>query len=307
MKWRTVLAGIAGPWLLAACGKSDRTGGGAWHDQPPPPLVVALRGEGQVGIAQDRARSVSTPTVRFPALVQSDPNHVSPVAAPAAGILVRVHTRGAVRRGDTLAVIGQGSQVVGRLLTVPARRAGSWEPRRQQSQLVWQDDTIGWLEEDEYWLAVGAVSDIEAGPIDPGDPAAIHIDGDEVPWRPVRIEWVKPPGTEHPYSAEIAVRFRAPTRLIHRAPVAAIVVKAGSEDTTVALRASAVVQLPLGAAVFVPVGSNLYAVRWVTPGPSRSGLVVVRHGIEPGTTVVSSGLGALLAAARESLAQRGNR
>lgn len=305
MKWRTVLAGVAGPWLLAACGGPDRAGDRAWHEPPPPSVVVALRGAGRVGIAYDKARSVPTPTVRFPALVQADPNHASPVRALAMGVLVRVHTPGVVRRGDTLAVIGQGSDIAGRLLRVPARRAGSWEPRRQTRQLVWQDDTIGLLEEHEYWLAVGAVSDIEAGPIDPRDPAAIHIYGDDVASRAARIEWVRPPGREHPYSAEIAVHFRAPSHVIQRTPVVTIVVKAGSEDTTAALPASAVVRLPLGPAVFVPVDSNLYEVRWVTPGPSLSALVVVRDGIEPGTTVVSAGLGALMTAARESLAQRG--
>src|SRR5712691_2446828 len=218
MKWRGVRGGVVALGLVAACGTSERVGDRAWHEQPPPSVVVALRGAGRVGIAYGKARSVPTPTVRFPALVQADPNHVSPVHALATGVLVRVHTPGAVRHGDTLAVIGQGSEIAGRLLTVRARRAGAWEPRHQTRQLVWQDDTIGLLEEHEYWLAVGTVSDIEAGPTDPGDSTAIHIEGDDVASCAARIESMKPPTAQHPFSAEIAVHFRAPSWLIHRAP-----------------------------------------------------------------------------------------
>lgn len=71
-----------------------------------------------------------------------------------------------------------------------------------------------------------------------------------------------------------------------------------------AVPASSVVQLPLGPAVFVPVGSGIYDVRWVLIGPSVDGMIVVREGVRPGTSVVAHGLAGLVEAARDSLARR---
>jgi hypothetical protein len=66
-------------------------------------------------------------------------------------------------------------------------------------------------------------------------------------------------------------------------------------------RQPVVVQLPIGSAVFVPLGPALYETRWVVGGPAEGAMIPVREGVKPGTLVVLHGLAALVAAARDSL------
>jgi hypothetical protein len=56
--------------------------------------------------------------------------------------------------------------------------------------------------------------------------------------------------------------------------------------------------------VFVGAGQGRYEVRWISTGPRLDGLVYVREGLKPGTSVVAGGVAALVAAALDSLERR---
>jgi hypothetical protein len=170
-----------------------------------------------------------------------------------------------------------------------------------------QYDTLGFLEEHGFWLAVGSVSDIEAAVVHRDDPAVVLLDGDtdsQHHGRPARVEWVRRAGSSA-YSLDVAVEFRAPEAAFARGGFATVVVTpSGPGDSLAAVPASAVVHLPPGSAVFVPVGTSRYQARWVATGPTAHGKVVVREGLSVGTSVVAHGLAALVEAARDSLARR---
>lgn len=282
--------------VLAACAESDR-GSRGWRDQPLPSVTVAADTQ-RLELAS--VRSIPAPAVAFGALVRPDPSHASPVTARVTGILLSVRVAGPVRRRETLAVIGRDSAAVNRVIRLYAGHDGTWSPRRLATQLVWQGDTIGVIEKHEFWLAVGQVSDMEAGAIHSGDPARLAFGDDPRVTRPGRVEWVRSSGS---YSVEVAVDFRAPAGCpVCVPPVTVVVTPAGAEDSIPAVPASAVVDLPGGRGVFVPAGGDRFQVRWVSTGPSVDGLVVVRDGLSPGTRVVVLGLESLVAAARDSLA-----
>ncbi|MGH2607950.1 MAG: hypothetical protein ACRDHF_02570 [Tepidiformaceae bacterium] len=220
-------------------------------------------------------------------------------------MIVRIRPEGHTRPHEVLAVVSQGSWEAGREVPIAVERDGLWHPRRQPRQLVWQNDTLGVLEEHGYWLAVGTVSDVEFRAIHPGDPASVQVAPDRHAARPGKVEWVRPPWHESPYSADIAVEFRAPeTSRANEWGSITVAVTAGPGDTVAAVPASSVVQLPPGPAVFVPIGNGVYEVRWISTGPSAHGLIIVRQGVSPGTSVVARGLVHLVEAARDSLAAR---
>jgi hypothetical protein len=306
MKTRLVLAGLTPLAALLACTGSDRGGGKAWHEALPP-LIVEIQGAAEMATVWASVEAVPAPEVQFQALVRPDPNHVTPVSSPVSGVIVRVRPEGHAHRRDVLAVVGAGSRVAGRDVPIALERDGIWHPRRQARQVVLQGDTLGVLEEHGYWLAVGTVSDVEYRAIHPGDPASVEVAPDSHAARPGKVEWVRPPWTESPYSADIAVEFRAPESRVHEWGPATVAVTAGPGDTVAAVPASSVVQLPPGPAVFVPVGTNRYEVRWISTGRSERGLTVVRDGVSPGTSVVAGGLVGLVEAARDSLARRSHR
>ncbi|MGH7672470.1 MAG: hypothetical protein ACREMC_06190 [Gemmatimonadales bacterium] len=289
--------------VVASCSNSDSRNRG-WHEVPPA-LTVSVRGPAEAATAWATVEAVPAPEVQFSALIRPDPNHVSPVVSPVSGLIVRIRPERHARRREVLAVVGQGSREAGREVPVAAERDGIWHPRRQQRQLVWQNDTLGVLEEHGYWLAVGTVSDLEFRTIHPGDPASVQLAPDRHAGRPGKVEWVRPPWRETPYSADIAVEFRASetSRPDAWGPIT-VTVAAGPGDTVAAVPPSAVVQLPLGPAVFVPIGNGIYEVRWISTGPTAHGLIIAREGVSPGTSVVTRGLVHLVAAARDSLALR---
>ena len=303
MKTRVGMLGLTSVAALLACTACDRSANRAPHE-PLPSLTIQLRPPAEMATVWASVEAVPAPEVRFQALIRPDPNHVSAVPSPVSGVIVRIRPEGHARRHDVLAVVGQGSREAGREVPVAAVREGLWHPRRQPQQLVSQRDTLGALEEHGYWLAVGPVSDVEYRAIHPGDPASVEVGPDRHAARPAKVEWVRPPWTESPYSADIAVEFRAPeaSRPDESGPVTVTVI-AGPGDTAAAVPASAVVQLPPGPAVFVPVGSGVYEVRWISTGPSEHGMIVVRDGVSSGTSVVVRGLAALVEAARDSLAR----
>ena len=294
--------------LLAACTGSERSGEGPWHE-PLPSLTVTLSQAADPSIVLDTVRRLPAPEIRFPALLQADPNHLLPALAPVTGVLIRIAEGRHARRGETLAVMGQGSEGDGREVGIRAANDGTWRPRRQPRQIVWQDDTLGYIEEHGFWLAVGAVSEMEAALVHRDDPAVVLLEGEtdaKHHGRPARVEWVR--AARPYYRWEVAVDFRASEQAFGRGGFATVVViPSGPGDSLAAVPASAVVHLPLGPAVFVPAGTGRYEVRWVATGPSVHGKVVVREGVKAGTSVVAHGLAALAEAAQDSLARRSER
>lgn len=283
---------------------------GPWHE-PLPSVIVAPPPGADTGIVLATVGAVPAPQIRFSAILQPDPNHVSPLLAPVTGVVVSITEARHARRGETLAIVGQGSDAAGREVPVRGAKDGTWRPRRQQRQFVWQGDTLGLLEEHGYWLAVGTVSDIDASFVHRDDPAVVRVQGerDRRDGLPARVEWVRWPVPPHySYSVEVAVDFRAPEESISRGTFGTVIVTpSGPGDSLATVPASAVVQLPLGAAVFAPVGTGRYNVRWVVTGPVLGGKVLVREGVAVGTSVVADGLAPLVEAARDSLTTRAPR
>ena len=286
---------------LAACGTSERSGGRPWHGAPPE-LTVAVAGAAESLVVLDTARSAPAPEVRFSALVQADPNHVTAVTAPAIGVLVKVAPVLDARPGDTLAAVRPDSPPGRRLVAVTSPLDGRWQPRRHEGQLVWREDTLGLIERHGYWWAVGMVADVEAVAIHTGDPALVGEAENPRRYGPGRVEWVERPLGGARYSAGLAVEFRASPSVVTRgAAVEVLVTPSHPGDSLAAVPASAIVQLPRGAAAFVRISPGLYRVRWVAAAPLDEKTILVRDGIEPGEVVAVRGLGALMAAARDSL------
>jgi hypothetical protein len=291
------LAAVA---AFVACTGSERSSR-PW-DEPPPRIIVAITPRAESLIVRDTVRALLAPEIRFPALTEADPNHVIPVTAPSTGVITSMKLGGPVAAGDTLAVIGQDSMARGRLLPVFPRRPGTWQARLHPGQLVWKGDTLGLLEEHTYWLAVGSVSDYDAQFIDPGDRSWVGLDEDRHAMRLGRVEGVRRPNAQHPYSAEVSVDFRAPRESLEPGRFASVIVRpADPEDSVAGVPAAAVVHLPPGTAVFVRLRPGLYEADWVIPGPASGNMIVVRSGVRPGTLVVTHGVAALFAAARDSL------
>ncbi len=297
-------AGVA--VALTGCRGSDRSGSRAW-DEPLPSLTIELPPQREMTTVGATVEAVPAPEIQFPALLQADPNHVSPVLAPVTGIVIRIADERHARRRDTLAIIGQGSEQAGRMVPVRGVKDGQWRPRLQPRQLVWQGDTLGVIEEHGFWLAIGAISDIDARFVHAGDPAMVLLNGEtdaKHRGRPGRVEWARRAGPSA-FSVDVAVEVRGREEEFARGGFATVVViPSGPGDSLAAVPASAVVQLPLGPAVFVPAGTGRYDVRWVATGPSLHGKVLIREGVKAGTTVVAHGLAALAAAARDSLGRR---
>jgi hypothetical protein len=182
---------------------------------------------------------------------------------------------------------------------------GTWLPLRRRTQFVLEEDTIGVVEEHGYWLALGTMSDVDAGVFHKGDATVLRFAGDRhTSSRRGKVEWVRR-GAISPYSADVAVEFRAPEGAFDSQPgPVTVIVTPGSDDTVAAVPASAVVQLPPGPALFVPLGLGRYEVRWVLTGPSVGGKIVVREGVAIGTSVVAHGLARLVEAARDSVGRR---
>lgn len=291
---------------LVVCAGCDGSRERAWHE-PLPSLFVQLDSSANDTPAVTKVEAVPAPEIRFPALLQPDPNHIIPLWAPVTGLVIRIAREQQVQRADTLAIMGQGSAPVGREVAVRAADAGHWRPRRAQGQIVWESDTLGVIEERGYLWAVGAVSDNDARLVHRDDPATVLIGDDADPQQlklPGRVESVRGPGMSS-FSADVAVEVRTPREAYQGIRRITVIVRpSGPGDSLAAVPASAVVQLPLGPAVFVPAGTRRFEVRWVATGAPVSGRIVVREGVRPGAWVASDHLAHLLDAARDSLARR---
>lgn len=301
---------MAGGGLVAVlcCTGSEGSRGGGSREPELPLVTIEVKGPSEIVTVWETVEALPAPDVEFLALIRPDRNHISPVAAPLSGVLTSIQPQGHAHRGDTLAVFGTGSDVAGRAVAVVAMQDGTWLPLRQRTQFVLQEDTIGVVEQHGYWLTLGTISDFDARVFHPGDPIVLRFGHDRhASARQGKVEWVRR-GAESPFSADVAVEFRAPEGAFDSVPGAVTAtVTPGAHDSLAAVSASAVVQLPLGPAVFVPLGLGRYEVRWVSTGPSVKDKVVVREGIRRGMSVVARGLAGLVAAARDSLARRGPR
>ena len=277
-----------------------------WHE-PLPVIFVELDSSAAHTPVLTTVQSVPAPEIRTLALLQPDPNHVIPIKAPVTGVLVRIAREHQAQRGETLAVMGEGSAPGGRDVAIRGREVGNWRPRRAAGQFLWQDDTIGVLEQSGYLWAVGAVNEGDARLVHRDDPAVVLIgnDADQKQLNlPGRVELVRGPGMSY-MSADVAVEVRTPREpLLVRGPVTIVIRPSGPGDSLAAVPAAAVAQLQLGSAVFVPAGTRRYEVRWVAAGSPVNGRIFVREGIRPGSSVLGGNLGPLLDAARDSLARR---
>ena len=286
--------------LVLGCGESRER---PW-DEALPTIFVQLDSSAHVP-ALTKVAAAPAPEIRFLALLQPDPNHVVAIEAPVTGVVVQTASPHQVRRGETLTVMREGA--AGREVATRAPRAGNWRALHAAGQSLWQGDTIGLLDQLGYMWAVGQVGQRDARIVDRDDPATVLIGDDADPKQlrvPGRVESVRGPGMTQ-FSADVAVEIRTPPAgYPGRGALTVVVQPTDREDSLAAVPASAVVQLPLGTAVFVPAGPGRYEVRWVVARPPINGRIVVREGVRPGATVVARDLGPLLDAARDSLLKR---
>lgn len=285
--------------LLVACTGSERSGEGPLHD-PPSVITVSVSAAADAAVVLDTVRSLPAPEIQFTALVEPDPSHAAPATAPAVGTVVSVSRAGDVHPGDTLAVIAQGPDTAGRRLAVSASLQGTWRPRREPGQLVWEGDTVGLIETHDYWWAVGSVSELESEVIHPDDPAWVGTGTDRHANRPGRVEWIR----RSRFSADVAVEFRGHQPYVRGTPVTVIVAPGDPQDSVPAVPPSAIVHLPEGHAVFSRLRPGLYQLRWVAAGQRQDGLVGIRGDIRRGSLVAAHGLVPLAEAARDSLERR---
>ncbi len=169
---------------------------------------------------------------------------------------------------------------------------------------VWPGDTLGLVEEPGQWLATGTLAEGESQEIHPDDPAQVRLSGDQP--RSIRgsVEWVHHAGNRSS-TAEVAVDFQHPGPAEAVGPSAEVIVTpSGPSDSVLAAPKSAIVSLSAGLALFIPQGSGKYEVRFAYTGPRTENLVVLRDGVQERTAIVLTGHGALVRAARVSLARR---
>lgn len=297
--WWCSCAGAA--VIVAACTSRDRKAEGC--QQPPRPILIRVPGESAGNFVIDSVRRVPAPTLRFSAVVRSDPSHVHALQAPIRGILVRVVPERHVAAGDTVALIKADRDTTESNVAIAVTHEGTWVPRRRLKQLVLRD-TVGLLEEHGYWLAVGNVSDVEARVIQVGDPGLIELGETLRLGRAGKVRWVRGPDARLPYSAEVAVQIEA-SSLGAGQPVTVAVTPAGPQDSMLAVQPSAVVQLSLGTAVFVAVDAHLFEARWISSSQPGTDLSFVRGTITAGSRIVVEGLTPLVNAVRDSLQKAG--
>jgi hypothetical protein len=306
MNQRLLIA--CGCLALMSCATSDRSGEGASDKPEMPSLTVRIEGASEITTEWASVAVVPAPAVELLALIRPDRNHSAVVPAPVSGVLLRIRPQQHAHRGDTLAVLGVGSGVAGKEMAVRGVEDGSWLPLRRRTQFVLQEDTLGVIEEHGSWLALGTLSDVDAAVFHQGDAVVLRFGDDRhAGSRGARVEWVRRAATS-PYSADVAVEFRAPEGAFDSQPgPIRMIATPGPHDSVAAVPASAVVHLPPGAAVFVPVGLGRYDVRWLSTGPSVGDWIVVREGVAKGTSIVTHGLATLVAAARDSIERRSHR
>lgn len=301
MKLSTCL--ILAMGLILGCGESRES---PWHE-PLPVIFVELDSTAVQTPTLMKVEAVPAPEIRSLALLQPDPNHAIPVEAPVTGVVFRIAREHQAQRAETLAVMGEGSGPGGREIAIRGREVGNWRPRRAAGQFLWQDDTLGVLEQSGYFWAVGSVNESDARLVHRDDPAIVLIGESADPKRlrlPGRVEVVRAQGMSY-MSRDVAVEVRTSRESLGvRGPVTIVIRPSGPEDSLAAVPAAAVAQLMLGSAVFVPAGTRRYEVRWVAAGPPVNGRIFVREGIRPGNSIVGGNLGPLVDAARDSLLKR---
>lgn len=277
----------------------------AW-DEPLPTIFIELDSSAQPP-PLTRVEAVPAPEIRFFALLQPDANHVIAIEAPVTGVVLRIATGHEAQRAETLAVMSEGSAPGGRETVVRGTDIGNWRPLRAAGQFSWQGDTLGVLEQLGYLWAVGTVDVGNAKLVHRDDPAIVLVGTDGDPKQLTlsgRVEFVRRSGGPF-YSSDVAVEIRTPSQAPQvGGPTRVVVRPSGPEDSLAAVPATAVAQLLLGSAVFVPAGTRRYEVRWVAAGQPVNGRIFVREGIRPGNSIVGENLGPLVDAARDSLLKR---
>ena len=289
---------------LASCSGADERRTDAVQ-QSLAPLTISVQGPSEIQTVWGSVEALPVPAIQFRALIRPDPNHMTPLTSPVAGLISRIRPQGHVPRNEPVAMlVERASPAAGRELTIAAKRDGVWHPRRQAGQVTSANDTLGVLAEHGYWLAVGTVSDAEYRAIHPGDSALVQLTDDRHDAQRGRVEWVRPPWQDAPYTADIAVEFQGSDSAPRAPGPITVIVVAGPGDSGAGVPASSIVHLPPVPAVFVPVAQDRYEVRWIATGPRMDGLVFVRDGLKPGVSVVTGGLAALVVAALDSLERR---
>ncbi len=283
----SVLSGTVG------CTSRDR-GPAPWHDESPPEFSVSLPQSVATRIGLDSVRLVPASPIGFAATIEPDREHARPLLVAIAGESRTLEVRRAahVRRGDTVLSLRRvGDQSAAWAVVAPSD--GLWRPMRYSGESVWSGDTLGTVQGETWYRAIGRVDDVGRSPARTGDSAAIELPGPSRRWVSGRVAEVSMSAYG---GTDVIVHFQATDGL----PSSVQVTVVPRESLLVAPR-GALVTLSNGPAVFVPEHDGVFAVRFLIVDP-HAGLGAVVHGGLEGTTEVAAGdLGLLQAAAEDSL------
>ena len=296
---RRVILLLVGTSMLsgtAGCTSRDR-GRAPWHDDSPPEFSVSLPQSVATRIGLDSVRLVPASPIGFAATIEPDRGHARPVLVPIAGESKTLEVRRAthVRRGDTVLSLRRvGDQSAAWVAMAPSD--GLWRPMRYSGESVWPGDTLGTVQSESWYRAIGRVDDVGRSPARTGDSAAIELPAPSGKWVSGRV-------------AEVSMRAYGGTDVIvHFQATDGIPPSASSVQVTVVPRESllvaprgALVTLSYGPAVFMPQHDGVFAVRFLIVDQHAGLGAVVHGGLERTTEVAAGDLGFLQAAAEDSL------
>lgn len=303
MKRRTVV-GAARLFLVAALANctSQGTEGRPWHEDSMPPIWVALPTSAAALVERDSARWANAPPVHFAAIIGPDPDHTVPVVAPGSAELrlVSIRARGAVERGDTLALVRGSADG-----TEPPLLASSseiWWPRRRAGEALAPGDTVGVIQHPGRFIAVGQVETVEAANLQPGDNAVVTFPGRPPISTNGRIAAI----TTARYRVEVAVHFHRSENPPESGGLAQVsIFPTGERSKVLVVPATSIAMLPQGPALFLPRGHGVFEIRFVSSDEHEGGTRVVHQGLDGPNPVAVGDLHALIAAAKDSFQARG--
>jgi len=288
--------------LVASCSGGDAPAR-VWREKAVPALTIAVADSVARRIHEDSARWVPASPVRYPALVQPDPDHSVPVAIPGSEEtrLTFVRPGGPVRRGDTLALV-QATSSTSPASPLLASSTEVWWPRHRAGEALWPGDTVGTIQHPGRFVAVGQVEIREAATLETGDSAVITFPGTTRAPVAGRVASIAPAR----YRVEVAVHFHQSDSAPDPGAFTDVsVFPSGERGQALVVPATSIVPLPQGPALFLHRSRGVYEVRFIASDEHDHGSRVVHQGLSEPVAIAVGDLSTLIAVAEDSFRVRG--